>query len=451
MKTKSQHETMLKFVYHRGNWYDYAGRVYIPITDEDMDAKIMAFLRERHPDHATKNMQANVIANLKAGNVAYIPSTVPMPVRVISPGEYVHVPGLMVMDNCIIDYDKATRALFMGEDIPTEQYVFPHTPTLITTVKLDYAFDPAADCPRFKKYLAEVLIEPDKIEQTQMMFGVAFVPATRYNVIFILYGNGGTGKTVLIHTLTHAVGKTNVCCVPLRVFSNRFALQPLTTCLLNIVGEMDTETDNSSSLGAVEGILKDISSGGDIRVEQKNKDAYMATATARNVFATNGLPNFIDRSDGIWDRLRIIPFELKIRDTDRDNKFLKEEIVANELPGIFMWAMEGYAKLLRLGRFPECARGKEIKNKYRLNCDHERMFLESRYEFTGMEADLIEVNQAYNEYRNWMTNNGYKGIRHIANFNDAMERIFKGVNKNRKNLPDGRKVSCWLGVKVKIL
>ena len=451
MNTKSQRETMLKFVYHRGQWYMYSGRVYIRITDEDMEAEIMAFLKKRHPDHATKNMLANIIANLKAFNVAYIRSNVPLPVRVILPGEYEHIPGLMVMNNCVLDFEKATRSIFMGENIPTEQFVLDHTPRLITTVELGYPFNPEAECPRFKKYLSEVLIDPDKIEQVQMLLALAFVPATRYNVIIILYGDGGTGKTVLIYSMTHAVGKTNVCSVPLRFFSNRFALQPLTTCLLNIVGEMDTETDNSSSLGAVEGILKDISSGGDIRVEQKNKDAYTATATARCVFATNGLPNFIDRSDGIWDRLRIIPFEVKIRDTDMDNKFLKEEIVANELPGIFMWAMEGYAKLLRLGRFPECARGMEIKNKYRLNCDHERMFLEARYEFTGSDNDFVETNQAYREYQTWMGNNGYRGIKHMGNFNDAVERAFKGVGKNRKNLPGGHKNSCWTGIRLKIL
>lgn len=451
MNTKSEFETMLKFVYHRGQWYIYDKGVYVPITDDDMDAIVMAFLREHYPDHATKHMLAEVMTNLLAEKVTYIPSKVQLPAMVKNPGVYEPAPGLLAMSNYMIDYEKAARSYFLDEDIPIEQFVLDHTPRIITTTKLDYAFDPSADCPMFKKYLSEVLVARDKIEQAQMMFGVAFVPATRYNVSFILYGDGGTGKSVSIHALGRAVGMVNVCCVPLRVFSNRFALYPLTTKLLNIVGELDTETDGNSSLGAIEGILKDVSSGGDIRVEQKNKDAYMATATARCVFATNSLPNFIDRSDGIWDRLRILPFELKIRDTANDNKFLKEEIVANELPGIFMWAMEGYAKLLKLGRFPECARGMEIKNKYRLNCDHERMFLESRYEFTGSDNDFVETIQAYSEYQIWMGNNGYRGIKHMGNFNDAVERAFKGVVKNRKNLPGGHKNSCWTGIRLKIL
>ena len=450
MKTNAQNNTVFKYICYRQNWHLYKEGVYVPISDDDMDALVMGYLREIHPEHATINMQANVIANLNSCDVAHVPSHIQMPVRRMALGQFEPMPGVIVMGNCVIDFEKTARAMFLGEDIPRDQFILSHSPKIISTTKVNYPFEPGADCPLFKKYLRETVIDADKILQIQMLFGLAFVAVTKYNVIIIFYGDGGTGKTVTIHVLTNVVGQDNTCCVPIRCFATRFSLYPLTTKLLNIVGELDAETENSSSLASVETILKTVSDGGIVRVEQKNKDAYDAPAVARNVFATNYIPPFTDRTDGIWDRLRIIPFEKRFRDTDQEDRDLRYKIVQNELPGVFMWAMEGYAELLKIGRFPESSRGLEIKKKHRLNCDHEKMFLESTYEFTGVETNFIESEQAYKTYREWMMHNGFRGVRHAANFSDAVEKTFKSVGNRRKTFPDKTKKTCWIGLKIKV-
>lgn len=96
---------------------------------------------------------------------------------------------------------------------------------------------------------------------------------------------------------------------------------------------------------STEGIFKDVTVGGIIPIERKNRDPENAHAIARCVFAGNHLPDFRDRSGGVWDRMRIIPFEKIIRGSVEDNPSLKYELI-EELPGILNWAICSLSGLL---------------------------------------------------------------------------------------------------------
>lgn len=66
--------------------------------------------------------------------------------------------------------------------------------------------------------------------------------------------------------------------------------------------------------------------------------------------ATNRLPAISDTSEGFWDRMRVIPFLERIRGSERDNPNLKDEIVAEELPGILNFALGGLCSLLGIAK-----------------------------------------------------------------------------------------------------
>jgi phage/plasmid-associated DNA primase len=215
--------------------------------------------------------------------------------------------------------------------------------------------------------------------------------------------------------------------------------------LLNIVGDLPT-SDGLGNLHMNEGMLKDVSSGGDIPVERKGKDPLTAAAIARCIFASNSLPAFADRSNGIWDRLRIIPFNERFRGTSRHNPNLKREIAAAELPGIFNWAIEGLAKLRGMKRFPEHPEGKGIASEHRLACDHESQFLLEDYE--EKEDALITKVELYNAYQEFCRANGYRP-KNAANFGREVKRIFPSAYEGREFLPSGRQ-RVWMNIKKQI-
>ena len=59
--------------------------------------------------------------------------------------------------------------------------------------------------------------------------------------------------------------------------------------------------------------------------ERKYKDAFSAKPTAKVMIATNELPCFTDRSQGVWRRLLLAPFNRSIPEYQQ-NKNLAEEL-----------------------------------------------------------------------------------------------------------------------------
>ena len=435
--TRYQQQGKLSLRVHKGSWYRYKNGKYIQIHKRDVQSEVIGLIQNDFREYKISTSLLNdVMMNLESFKYCALPTDFDVPCW-IQNGE--PAGNWFVMGNCMVNIEELARA---GAGDPPV-FIRNHTPDLFTTIAVPYDFNQAAQCPKWLKYLERVQPNPETREVIQMMFGLALVPDTRYEVAFFLFGEGGTGKTVCLHVLTQLVGIENVCCIPLSRFGNRFGLHGLSTSLLNIVGDLPTAGEYSSS-GAVEGMFKDIVSGGMIPVEKKFQDSFMARAIARNIFASNSLPMFADRTSAIWERLRIIPFNEKIRGTGEDNKNLKHELVQEELSGIFMWSAEGLAKLRTLRLFPETQYSAAIKAEHREVCDQEGSFLKDNYEFDFQNT--VGTVQLYAHYQNVMKENGYRSAG-MGKLSEAVRRVFPKAVRNKMVLDSGKRIHVWQGLK----
>lgn len=435
----SAHNISGKSLYrcYRGIWYFYKNNAYIQVLQDDIEADVMAFLRGRFPGDAVSSVRNNVIANLESNDIATLASYYPFPCWL--PGG-LSASGWTFMRNCILNVEMAAKKI-SGVPVDQECVIREHTPDLFSTFHVGYDYEPEAKCPKFEKFIADIQPSPEGREILQLLCGLALVPDTRYEVIFLLYGEAGTGKTTFTEILKAVVGPANVCCLPLNKFTEKHSSHLLTENLLNIVGDLPT-SDGHVSLNQIEGILKDVASGGTIPVERKNKDPMTAPAIARCVFASNSLPTFADRSNGIWDRIRIIPFNERFRGTPMHNPNLKAEIIGEELPGVFNWALTGLIKLRGLQRFPEHPEGRTIANEHRLACDHEREFLSEGYEASN--GAYVGKSELYEAYQSFCRQNGYHS-KNAANFGREVKRVFPNANEERKRTSTGH-ARVWLNI-----
>jgi len=283
--------------------------------------------------------------------------------------------------------------------------------------------------------------------------GLSLMTDTTYNVAFFLAGEGGTGKSTCLEIIRHLVGSDNSCSLPLQQLcgsEGRFNVFQLTENLLNIVGDMATDNGEGkgSALAGVEGLFKDTTDGGMIKCEHKGRQPYQARVTARHLFATNSLPRFSDTSEGLWDRLRIMPFNSRYRGSGKEIRNLKDKL-KKELPGIFMFALEGYIELRKGKTFPEHPEGLKIKEEHRRSCDPDRVFLEENYkEVFGEEpcGNPLHTPSAkiYDEYKGWMRANGYYA-KNQANFKKSVKRVFKKSIFNRVRI-SGEQKQVYLNV-----
>ena len=281
------------------------------------------------------------------------------------------------------------------------------SPDFFSTDFVDYPYDKTATCPKFQKYLKRVLPDEESQELARKMFGLMLIDTCKYETFFYLFGRQArNGKTVMLEILSALVGKHNVSHIGLSNLGDRFALWPLGDCKVNIYGDTATDT-GYGSLAHIEGVFKDLVSGGAFEYEKKGKDKHSARCRARFVFAGNSLPTFVDRSDAIWERLRIIRFGVQIPKEDRDPD-LSRKIISSELPGIFNWAVEGLSKIISDGRIIGTSEGESLKDEHRLNCDHEKQFFEESHYKVGDMKDCVPSKELYEDYCRWCISNNYK-------------------------------------------
>lgn len=435
--------------FYSGTWWKYKDGRYIELNETDLKSRLTGILHQAgvgKSDRINTPLVRDIVMNMQADDICGLPSDIYHPPCFIDTAK--SAKGLMPMRNVVIDVEAVARAY--TEDVPITFAVVNNehkdkTPNMFITYGLDYDFTPGAECPMFMNYLEGVQPNPENRLQLQMLAGLCLVPDCSYNVAFFLYGQGGTGKSVFMKVLEELVGKDNCCSVPLSKLVDKFSLPPLTEKLVNLVGEMPVIPEGGKNAD-IEGTLKGITSGDIMQVERKYMNPWKAPATARMVFATNTMPAFTDRSNGVWDRLRIIPFNVVFRGSDKQNPHLAEDLT-KELPGILLWAIQGLAMLRKHRTFPECEEGKAIREELREDCDHERTFLrETTVEDNDRDSGWVSTKELFEDYQKWMSNNGY--YRHVgmANFKKAVRRIYPASTCEKRRTEDGN-IHVFYGLK----
>lgn len=410
----------------RDQWYAFSDEGWMPVTDGEMMKRVLTWLQSKGgvlADFATVNYARNVLANLSAFGLCGIPATVERPCWLSTAEDARN--WVAFSNGVAVDLWRYAEALATGTEPPAD-CVRKVTADLFSADFVDYPWTDKPTEPRlFFEYLLRVLPDVDVRYAVWRMLGLMVVDNARYEVFFQMTGKGANGKTVLLDTIEALVGQQNISYVALESLApgNRFQNFPLVTSKVNISGELATDI-GAASLAAIEGIFKHAVSGGTIEVERKGMDKTFERCRARFVMSANSLPTFMDKSEAIWRRLRVIPFEVEIPESEKDVDLAKK-ITAADMPGILYWALRGLADVIRLGHVPDCIRGAALKTAHRASCDHEREFLMERYE-PGTTDDRVISTALYAEYKGWMDTNGYRALG-AARFKARVESAFPSV------------------------
>jgi P4 family phage/plasmid primase-like protien len=214
--------------------------------------------------------------------------------------------------------------------------------------------------------------------------------------------------------------------------------------LANIVTEM------SEMNKAAEGVLKQVVTGEEMTIEKKNKDPFETSISARLTFATNVLPGFVDRSNGLWRRMVLVPFNFQLLNERSQNKSLIDPgwwINSGELPGIFNWAIAGLIRLQKRGFFMEPAECLLAKEKYKRDANPAKTFLrEFCEEFPGSETSS---NELYVAYQDFVKGRGQNPLSE-PNFGQEVRRMFPNAKKSENALRQlgGSRSHVWQGVRL---
>lgn len=374
----------------------------------------------------TKRVSTNLVTNVlnATSSLTNVPASVEMMTWLGVDGTK-QQRSLVAMANGLIDVDK------LLQDADESECILPHTPEWFSTVRLPYAFDAAAKCPRWDAFLERNLeLDPERIKLLQEWAGYLLLPDTGQQKFLVLEGEGANGKSVYCAAIAAMLGRENCAHVPLEIFADRFAKTSTLGKLVNIcadVGELDK---------MAEGYLKSFTSGDVMEFGRKFLESVNCAPTARLMLACNNRPRFSDRSSGVWRRMLLVPWRVQIGSEERianmDKPWWWEQ--SGELPGIFKWALIGLDRLRQQGRFTESELCKEAIEDYRQEANPARQFL---MEHTELGSGGTKCHEIYELYAWWSEKTGHRPLGE-RQFGKEVKRTYPETERKRGGLKSDR-------------
>ena len=290
-----------------------------------------------------------------------------------------------------------------------------HDPKNFHSSGMAFGYDASATCPLWLATLDGVFRDDAdkalKIEFLQEWFGYLMTPSTKYQVMLWLYGGGANGKSVITRMARELLGTDNVSSIPLAQLGARFIGAELQGKLANIVDEIATN-------GLMqEDELKKIVSGDPIQVERKNEKPFVFSPTARIFAATNTLPPSKDSTHGLDRRLIVMPCNRTFRPKEMDRD-LVDKLIA-ELPGIFVWALEGHARLKAQDKFTDVPSSIAAMEDFKVCRNSVSLFKRDCLELPGLtdvdsglssKAFRVPSQELYRLYKAYCSANTYQAF-----------------------------------------
>ncbi|MDK0616696.1 phage/plasmid primase, P4 family [Clostridium perfringens] len=310
-----------------------------------------------------------------------------------------------------------------------------HTPSYLSTVQLNVEYNPQVDCPQFKKFLNEVL-DCKLIPLVQEIVGYLLTTNTASQKAFVFWGPARTGKSTLLWVVEYLLlGKKNVSNIPWQEIGDKFKTAELLGKLANVFSDLPSKSIDDT------GIFKVVTGEDYLMAEKKNKNPFKFKPFARLVFSCNELPrNYVDRTEGFYRRLIIVPFNRQI-EKNKIDKALKYKF-QREKEGIFNWALEGLKRLYENNfEFSENELTDGVKKEYKRENNNVISFVEECCELDGLfSCSRIEIYEAYKEF---CVEAGLKTLSQIK-FNKELEGNFN-ITRSRSG-----KLRSWNGVRIKL-
>jgi len=240
--------------------------------------------------------------------------------------------------------------------------LLPHTPGIVTTVRVPVKYNPEADCPGIKKFLTEIL-DPDDISSMQELIGYTLYRKYSIHKIAMFIGGGENGKGVLIELLTRMLGNDNVANIePYALTKNNFA----TAAMMNKLANLHADITNRALENT--GMLKMLT-GDWITCDRKFKEPVTFRNYAKMIFSGNQLPETTDKTHAFFRRILVFFFPNTFT-VEKGNRRDREEMIQEmtteeELSGLFNYATEGLKRLLDRGHFEKNISTEETEKQYR--------------------------------------------------------------------------------------
>lgn len=313
-------------------------------------------------------------------------------------------------------------------DLATGQ-LLPHSPARFNLISLPYAYDPAAACPLWCRFLDEALpvregVPPERQGQQFLRewFGYCISGRNDLEKMASLVGAPRSGKGTAARVLRALLGADNVVAPTLRTMAGPFGEESFIGKSLATLGDVRWNTRDAAD---TIDIFLAITGEDAHDVQRKNRTAWHGTLGLRFMVMSNDPPTFNDASGALSIRMIQLAFEQSF--VGREDSGLTGKLL-EELPGIFNWALAGLRDLTARGRFAEPACGADLTEQVRRLSSPEYAFIDDTC--TLAETAEIALDELHKEYQRWCAREGKDHVATREAFSKNVQSAYRGKVKS---------------------
>lgn len=310
----------------------------------------------------------------------------------------------------------------------------PARPEQYITYSTNVSYFPDAQAPRWEQFISEIFGgKADLVGYIQRAIGYSLTGDISEQCLFMCYGSGANGKSVLLNMIK-ALGGEYTANAPFSTFEHG-QQSGVGQDIVQLRGRRmvsSSETDDGSRLN--EARIKAITGGDEVTGRYLfSRHELTFVPTFKIWFATNYKPTIRGNDEGIWRRIRLIPF-LENFSQDKRDPHLESKLRA-ELPGILAWAVRG-AMAWHTQGLGEPVDVVEATSEYREESDIMGLFLSEST--VRHEAASVQSGALYKSYQAWTEANGLGTLSNVK-FSRAMEA--RGFEKRKTSAHNQ-----WIGI-----
>ena len=293
-----------------------------------------------------------------------------------------------------------------------------HLITKITTAAIDLK----ADCPRWKKVLLEIMDgDQAMVDYLQRALGYCLTGDVSEHALWLCYGSGRNGKNTIMDAIKELLGDYAWVVDPKCFLAGN---DGHLTALAALTGRRFVPTDEvDDGEKMAEGLIKRVTGNKTLNARFMRQDGFEFPIQFKLWFACNHKPEIKGTDEGIWSRVRLIPFKVYFPPEKRI-KGLSSILVKEEGPAIMGWLSRGCQEWLRVGLSePEsvlaATKGyrseQDVLSAFIAECCVDHRDHPNRDQFKTTTSEL------YDAYSTWAKAGGEKNVLTSRRFGSAME------------------------------
>jgi len=314
--------------------------------------------------------------------------------------------------------------------------LLPHSREHLITKSTLLPYDDGADCPQWLAFLDKIMAgKQDKIAYLKRITGYALTGSMNEQCLFIYNGFGANGKSTFLEAFRKVLGGYAMHTPSSTLLTNNMSIRNDLARLRGSRFVSAVEIGIGKKLD--EALTKELTGGDPITSRFLFREFFEQKPTFKLFIAANYKPEIRGMDHGIWRRIRLIPFDVVLKDDEIDRDLPHK--LETELSGILSWAVQGCLDWQKQGLvMPDEVRS--ATTEYREESDVLSLFLEDKCK-QGPKLE-ISVKNLYDTYMAWSEENADDVLSKKTFGHFLKQRGFK------QKKSDG--IRSWVGLTIKV-